>query len=110
MSDFIQVDPAPNQSTIQGLLVAEKDGVCVAILVARARGNGHATPMMWSILSVNNAIVKKTQPIAWTDGNADIQLTAPFVVKAGGIYEVRGVSGNENADAAGIFLELKRVQ
>jgi hypothetical protein len=110
MSDYILVDPPPNQSTIQGLLVAETDGVCVAILVARAEGNGHATPSMWSVLSVNNAIVKKTEHIAWKDGPAEVQLAAPFSVKAGGIYEVRGVAGNENADATDMSLEIKRVQ
>ena len=109
MEDFIKIDPPPNQTMISGLLVPAAHGTFNVTLVAGARSNGQATPLIWCNLLANKQDIAHSDHIAWENGNGSIQVTGALEVLKGKVYQLKGSAGHENADATGIEMEIQRV-
>jgi hypothetical protein len=108
MRDYIKIDPPPNQSTITGLLIPATDGMFVITLRARARSNGHSTPLIWGTIFSNTDKIGHSDRVSWADGEHVIELTSPVEGMKGKVYRLHGTTGNENADTTEITLTIER--
>jgi hypothetical protein len=108
MSDIIKVNPAPNQSTINGWFIPGSDGSFSIDVTATANGNGHGTPLIWATIDLNGSPVEESKHIAWEDGPGSISISTPVSVEKGKIYKISAESGNLNADATGIVMHIAR--
>ena len=111
MEDYIDNETAPTtSSTIDRVFSPTSDGIFEVLVTAKAEGNNHGTPSMWVAAMVNGTAVEPKQaPIAWQDGPNEIQFKRLVMAKSGVIYNVHGMSGNENANARGIDMRIRRV-
>lgn len=111
MEDYIDNETPPTtSSTIDRVFSPAKDGVFEVLVTAKAEWNTHGTPSMWVAALVNGtAIEPKQAPIVWEDGLNEIQFKRLVTAQAGVIYNVHGMSGNENANARGIDMRIRRV-
>ena len=108
MTDTIVVDHSPNRATINGLVVPESDGVFIITLRAKAQGNGHGQPVIWSEIFINGRSDKKSGEIVWADGIGGVDLTTAEPLQAGKDYTISGISGNRNADSVSLEMEIRR--
>lgn len=116
MTDAIKVSPSPDRSTIRGILVPSNEGAFFATVVALAKHNGHSVPTIWAKVQLTHKQdgkeviedIAKTKVIVWEDGAGSIEVVGAFFAQKGVIYVVEAMSGNSNADAAGITLDIKR--
>lgn len=108
MADSIIVDRPPNRATITGIVVPETDGIFIITVEAKAQGNGHGTPIIWVNILIDGRLDKATGEIAWQDGLGGVVLTTAEALKAGKDYAITGVTGNRNAAAVSIEMNIRR--
>jgi hypothetical protein len=77
-------------------------------LRARARSNGHPTPLIWGTIFSNADKIGHSGRVTWVDGEHVIELTGPVEGMKGKVYRLHGSAGNENADATEISLTIER--
>lgn len=108
MADTIVVDDSPNRATITGTVVPETDGVFIITVEAKARGEGKAPPVIWANIFIDGRLDKATGEVGWQDGLGGVVLTTAEALKAGKDYAITGLTGNRNAVAISIDMNIRR--
>lgn len=107
MNDYIKISPPYNQCEQLAKIIPEKDGFFEFTVRADATGNGHALPIIWADILIDGKSIEHRKT-AWQDGDGWIDISDVHPLKGGVKYEISAISGNENATAKAIKLNIRR--